>query len=37
MKELEDIFTTEEFKSLPYWNKIWIRIKIALIQTLSMY
>jgi len=36
MKELEDIFNTNEFKSLPFWNRVWIRIKVAFIQTISM-
>jgi len=36
MEELEDIFRTKEFKSLPFWNRVWIRVKIAFIQTLSM-
>lgn len=37
MKELEDIYNTEEFKSLSIWNRLWIRTKIAFIQTISMY
>jgi len=36
MEELEDIFRTKEFKYLPFWNRVWIRVKIAFIQTLSM-
>jgi len=37
MKELEDIFKTKEFKELPFMKRVWIRIKIALIQTLSYF
>jgi len=37
MNELEDIFKTEEFKSLPFWNRVWIRIKVAIIGTLNMH
>jgi hypothetical protein len=33
--ELEDIFKTEEFKSLSKLQRIWIRIKVAFIQTIS--
>lgn len=29
--ELEDIFNTEEFKSLPLHKRLWIRIKVAFI------
>jgi len=36
IKELEDIFRTEEFKSVPVMQRLWIRIKIALIQTISL-
>jgi hypothetical protein len=36
IKELEDIFLTKEFKSLPIMQRLWIRIKIALIQTISL-
>jgi len=36
IKELEDIFLTDEFKSLPMMQRLWIRIKIALIQTISL-
>jgi|OM-RGC.v1.039642319 hypothetical protein len=36
MKELEDIFNTDEFKSLPFWNRVWIRFKVAFVQTISM-
>jgi len=36
MKELEDIFNTEEFKSLPWIKRFWIRVKVAFIQTINM-
>ena len=36
IKELEDIFLTEEFKSLSMMQRLWIRIKVALIQTISL-
>jgi hypothetical protein len=36
MKELEDIFLTEEFKALPWKKRVWIRFKIAFFQTISM-
>ncbi len=36
MVELEDIFKTEEFKSLPLAKRIWIRVKVAFIQTINM-
>ena len=35
MKELEDIFNTEEFKSLPWIKRFWI-VKVAFIQTINM-
>jgi hypothetical protein len=35
--EQEDIFNTIEFKSLPRLKRFWIRLKIAFIQTISMY
>ena len=34
--ELEDIFTTKEFKTLPIMKRIWIRMKVAFIQMTSM-
>ncbi len=34
--ELEDMFNTEEFKTLPWKSRVWIRIKVAFIQTISM-
>ncbi len=34
--ELEDMFNTEEFKSLSWKSRVWIRIKVAFIQTLRM-
>lgn len=36
MNELEDIFSTEEFKKLPWKKRAWIRIQIAFIQTIKM-
>lgn len=36
MTELEDIFKTEEFKSLNWKQKLWIRIKVAVIGTLTV-
>jgi len=36
INELEDIFKTEEFKSLSRLQRIWIRIKVAFIQTISL-
>ena len=36
MKELEDIFNTTEFKALPWKQRFWIRIKIAIVGFLSM-
>jgi len=35
MKELEDIFLTKEFKSLPWKKRIIIRLKIAFFQTIN--
>ena len=29
--ELEDIFKTKEFKSLPLHKRLWIRVKVAFI------
>ena len=34
--ELEDMFNTEEFKALPWKKRVWIRFKVAFIQTISM-
>jgi len=37
IKELEDIFKTKEFKSLP-WNKRFIvRLKVAFFQALTVF
>jgi hypothetical protein len=36
MNQLEDIFDTKEFKSLPWIKRVWIRIQIAFIQTIKM-
>ena len=35
--ELEDIFLTDEFKTLPWKKRFYIRIKVAFIQTLRMF
>ena len=37
MEELEDIFKTKEFKTLPFWSRVWIRIKVAFIQSIRIY
>mgnify|MGYP001093673001 FL=1 len=34
--ELEDIFNTNEFKSLPLRKRIWIRIKVAFFGFLEL-
>jgi len=34
--ELEDIFLTKEFKALPWKKRLWIRIKVAIIGTLTI-
>lgn len=34
--EAEDYYKTDEFKSLPMSKRIWIRLKIAFFQTISM-
>jgi hypothetical protein len=34
--ELEEIFNTPEFKSLNWMRRVWIRIQVALIQTINM-
>ena len=36
MNELEDIFSTDEFKALPWRKRAWLRFRIAFIQTISM-
>jgi hypothetical protein len=36
IKELEDIFKTKEFKALPWKQRFWIRIKVAIAGFLSM-
>ena len=35
MKELEDIYKTKEFKSLPWRKRIIIRLKVAIYQFLN--
>lgn len=37
MKELEDIYKTEEFKSLSWKQRLWIRIKVTFIQTITLH
>jgi hypothetical protein len=37
MKELDDIFETEEFKKLPRTKRIFIRIWIAFLFTICMF
>lgn len=36
MNELEDIFQTEEFKSLNWKKRLWVRIKVAIIGILTV-
>jgi len=36
IKEPEDIFLTEEFKSLPFLKRVWIRLKVAFFVTITM-
>ena len=36
INEPEDIFKTKEFKSLPLHQRVWLRIKIAFFQTISL-
>ena len=36
MKQLEDIFITEEFKKLSWKRRIWIRIQVALAAMLEI-
>ena len=35
--ELEDIFNDEEFKNLHWLKRVWIRFKVAFIQTLNNF
>ena len=37
IKELEDIFKTEEFKALSFWKRVWVRIKVAFIYTITTF
>ena len=30
MNELEDIFKTNEFKALPWKQRFWVRVKVAI-------
>jgi len=36
-KELEDLFLTEEFKSLPWSKRLWVRIRVAFIATITTF
>lgn len=36
MKQLEDIYKTSEFKMLPWYKRVYIRIQVAIINTLTM-
>jgi hypothetical protein len=36
MEELEDIFKTNEFKALPWKQRFWVRVKVAIAGFLSM-
>lgn len=36
MNQLEDIFNTEDFKKLSWGKRVWVRIQVALIQTIRM-
>jgi hypothetical protein len=35
MKELSDIFITNEFKELRWTQRLWIRIKVAFIELIQ--
>jgi len=35
--EMVDIFQTNELKNLSTFQKIWIRLKIAFVETISMH
>lgn len=37
MKELEDYFKEEEFKSLSFWKRFKIRLKVAFFTTISQF
>jgi hypothetical protein len=37
IKEPEDIFELEEFKKLPFWRRVWIRLKVAFFISISMH
>ena len=36
-KEIEDIFDTEEFKSLSFWKRLRLRLWVAFMQTIQMF
>ena len=33
---MQDIFNSEDFKSLPFRQRVWIRIKIAFFETINI-
>ena len=35
--EMIDIFETKEFKALSWRKRIWIRLKVAFFETISMH
>lgn len=37
IKDPEDIFNLPEFKKLPFWNRVWIRLKVAFFTTISQF
>lgn len=37
IKEVEDIFLTDEFKSLPWQKRLWLRLKVAFFVTITMF
>ena len=37
IKEPEDIFNLPKFKELLFWNRIWIRLKVAFFITIRQF
>jgi hypothetical protein len=37
MIEYEDVFQTAEFKSLPFWRRFVVRLRVALAATFEMF
>lgn len=35
--EIEDIFKEEWFKSLPWYNRVWIRLQVAFYLTITSF